>query len=170
MNDRERQLLDRLRALHAEVDREAQNITARLGDRLRCGPGCTECCQDDLTVFDVEALRIRAEFPEVLAAMPAPVGRCAFLDADNRCRIYPARPYVCRTQGLPLRWLDELDGRTVEYRDICPLNDEGPPLETLPSTDCFTLGPVEEKLRQLQTELSGALDRTPLRALFPVRN
>jgi len=28
---------------------------------------------------------------------------CAALDAEGRCRIYAARPLVCRTHGVPVR-------------------------------------------------------------------
>ena len=40
-----------------------------------------------------------------------PEGACAFLDGEGGCRVYPDRPYVCRTQGLPLRWIAILYGR-----------------------------------------------------------
>lgn len=167
MKKSEKKLLDQLRELHAQVDGRAAAIAARLGDRLRCGPGCHDCCQDELTVFDLEALRICDEYPQVLAeGDPAPAGRCAFLDAQDRCRVYHARPFVCRTQGLPLRWLEENEMGWVEFRDICPLNDHGEPVEELPAEDCFLLGPIEDRLRELQQALSGDLSRIVLRDLF----
>ena len=36
-------------------------------------------------------------------ADPGPPDRCAGLDAAGRCRIYPARPLVCRSHGVPIR-------------------------------------------------------------------
>jgi hypothetical protein len=101
-------------------------------------------------------------------AAPHPVGRCAFLDGRGRCRVYGDRPYVCRTQGLPLRWLgDDEVGRTVEFRDICPLNaSPGPPVESLTQEDCWTIGPVESDLARIQIEFSGNLRRLRLRDLF----
>ncbi|MDP8223897.1 MAG: YkgJ family cysteine cluster protein [Candidatus Lernaella stagnicola] len=164
----EAELLQKLRELHAQVDRTAAGIVERLPRSLKCGPGCASCCQDDLTVFAVEALRIRREFPDVLkGGVPGPVGRCAFLDGEDRCRVYSARPYVCRTQGLPLRWLVEQDGEWVEYRDICPINDDDFPLVELPESDCYPLGPAEEVLRELQFLLGGDdLTRVALRSLI----
>jgi hypothetical protein len=160
--------LEGLVRLHAEVDAQAKTLAARLGDRLQCGRGCADCCVDELTVFEVEAERIRRAHPTLLReGAPRAPGACAFLDAEGACRVYAERPYVCRTQGLPLRWLDELDGSTVERRDVCPLNDRGePPLERLPAADCWTLGPAEARLRELQTQLNGELRRVPLRGLF----
>ena len=155
--------------LHAAVDAAAAALSAMHGRRLRCGPGCAGCCVDDLTVFEVEATRIRREFGGLLrSASPAGIGACAMLDTDGRCRIYAARPYVCRTQGLPLRWLDlpEPD-EVVEGRDICPLNDAEPwvvdaPIEWLEPEQCWTIGPVEERLAALQ----GDGRRVALRDLF----
>lgn len=133
--------------LHARVDAEAAPLARRWAGRLRCGLGCTGCCSDGLTVFEVEAERIRREYAEVLREEPGPIGACAFLDGAGACRVYAARPYVCRTQGLPLRWLEG----AAEHRDICPLNDAGEPaLEAMEPDACWTLGPWEETLAAVQ--------------------
>jgi hypothetical protein len=158
-----------LRRLHSEVDADARRLSALHAARLVCRIGCSECCVDGLTVFEVEADNIRRHHPDLLAAgLPHPEGRCAFLEAAGACRIYAHRPYVCRTQGLPLRWIEERpDGGGAELRDICPLNEAGPPIETLPESACWTLGPVEGRLAQLQASRDGGrLRRVPLRALF----
>lgn len=119
-------------------------------------------------MFEIEAERIRARAPEVLREAPHPPGACAFLDTAGACRIYAHRPYVCRTQGLPLRWIDfQAPGGPVEQRDICPLNEAGPPVESLPAESCWELGPVEARLAGLQAEHGGgAVLRVRLRDLF----
>lgn len=129
------------------------------------------CCVDELTVFEVEAQNIRQSHLNLLqTAVPHALGACAFLDPDGACRIYEDRPYVCRTQGLPLRWLEEeASGDFVELRDICPLNDEGDvePIEELPEDECWSIGPTEERLAKLQLQFGqGKLSRIPLRSLF----
>ena len=74
--------------------------------------------------------------------------------------------------GLPLRWIEgdedgDEDGGAVEYRDICPLNEEGPPLDILGEADCFTLGPFEAQLAALQIrQTGGELRRIGLRELL----
>jgi len=74
---------------------------------------------------------------------------------------------VCRTQGLPLRWLDDESGEIVEYRDICPLNAHGRPIETLDASDCWTIGPVEERLVHIQLGAGARqAERIGLRELF----
>ncbi len=137
--------------------------------RLKCGRGCASCCVDDLTVYAVEARNIQETHAELLHnAAPHSSGACAFLDAAGACRIYESRPYVCRTQGLPLRWLEEMDDdeSLVELRDICPLNDVGEPIEELPAETCWTIGPFEGKLAQLQYADDKSMPRIALRKLF----
>jgi uncharacterized protein len=157
---------------HHEVDERAQAVAEKHRGRLQCRRGCSGCCVDGLTVFEVEAASIRARHGELLAnGAPHPPGACAFLDADGACRIYEERPYVCRTQGLPLRWIDEDDGQDVERRDICELNDvEGPwpNLLDLGPDDCWTIGPAELRLQELQRahDANGELHRVALRSLF----
>lgn len=164
-------ILDALIALHDEIDEWAQELARLHADRLRCGRGCHRCCSDELTVFEVEAHRIRARHPDLLArGKPGPLGGCAFLDDQGACRIYADRPHVCRTQGLPLRWLEERpDGEWVEYRDICPLNEEGPSLVEIDLTECWSLGIYEPRLEELQLQAQGGQGparRVALRELF----
>ncbi|MCW5831142.1 MAG: YkgJ family cysteine cluster protein [Labilithrix sp.] len=157
--------------LHALVDEAAAPVERLAAARLRCRAGCADCCVDDLTVFVIEADVIRRHHADLLeTAEPHPHGGCAFLDAGGRCRIYAHRPYVCRTQGLPLRWLeeDELEEEIIESRDICPKNvDGGPPLEELDADACWTLGPFEQRLAAQQHRVDGDRgERVALRSLF----
>lgn len=160
-----------LNALYRDVDAQTSVLAEIHESRLVCRRGCCMCCVDDLTVFEIEASNIRAAHAGLLeSATPHPVGACAFLDSEGACRIYESRPYVCRTQGLPLRWLDEDEaGEFIELRDICPLNDEGDvePIEDLPPDECWSIGPIEERLGKLQLQSgNGMLTRIPLRSLF----
>ena len=156
--------------LHQIVDELTAPLVQRHHGRLRCGRGCSACCTDGLTVFTLEAEHIRQRHAQLLEqGQPGPTTGCAFLDEQGACRIYADRPYVCRTQGLPLRWIEEQAPEVfVELRDICPLNAPGEPLEDLPKHDCWAIGPVEDKLAQLQRAFDpdGELTRVPLRSLF----
>ncbi len=100
--------------------------------------------------------------------IPHPKGLCAFLDNNGACRIYNQRPYVCRTQGLPLHWIEEREnGTEVAMRDICPINNPGTPVENLPEDLCWKIGPFEEQLARLQYDLDkGEIRRVKLRDLF----
>ncbi len=160
--------LGAIETLHAEADEVGGAVASQHRGRLQCRRGCSGCCVDGITVFEVEAERILARHSHRLATeAPGPEGACAFLDPAGACRIYEERPYVCRTQGLPLRWNDE----DAEYRDICPLNEPGPPLVSIPASACFELGPFEARLAGLQASRQGlrpgaSLARVALRSLF----
>ncbi len=101
--------MSRLGELHAKVDAFFARVEARHGDDMECRTGCSDCCHVRLTITGVEAAAIRAE----VAGWPAdrrravgeagPADRCAALDAGGRCRIYAARPIVCRSHGVPIR-------------------------------------------------------------------
>ena len=92
-----------------------------------CGPGCADCCRVDLSVFGVEADRVRAAFARLPLAVRAAAARraregrhCAMLDDDLRCVVYDDRPLICRSHGLAVL----VDGRV----DACPRNfRDGPP-------------------------------------------
>ncbi len=154
--------------LHAVVDVMMEPHLNRHQERLACKVGCVGCCRDNLTVFEVEAARIRLQHADVLESAQAhPPGACAFLSEEGACRIYDARPYVCRTHGLPLRWLEVREEQIIEFRDICPLNEvEDEPLDTLEDEDCWLIGPVEDRLASFQGMYGEEGARVSLRSLL----
>jgi len=174
------EILTEVMSLHARISRRAEAVSERLGSLLVCRRGCHECCIDGLAVFPVEAAIIHHQCESLLTNdKPHPPGKCAFLDHEGACRIYQWRPYVCRTQGLPLRWLDHGEGdAAIELRDICPLNAEEfkiqkVDLQTIPEGDCWNIGEAESELAGLQVKALGSfqesLPRILLRNLFNSR-
>lgn len=98
-----------------KVDAFAAAVAGRRREDLRCGPGCAACCQVQLSVSPVEAAAIRrhlrglppaerAAITEAAGVAAQAGGACVMLRGDGTCAIYAARPLVCRTQGLPLRY------------------------------------------------------------------
>jgi hypothetical protein len=160
--------------LQRDTSRAANRLEIVHEKRLKCRRGCSSCCVDDLKVFPIEADHIKVHHAALLSAgIPHSKGMCAFLDAEGGCRIYEERPYVCRTQGLPLRWLEARADLTVELRDICPLNDQDlelEPIESLSAEECWTIGPFEDRLAALQLSSSGTGERTALRDLFATKS
>ena len=155
--------------IHERIDVRAGELTLHHAERLNCKRGCNACCVDDLTVIPIEAERIRTSNAALLRdGTPHPPGACAFLGDEGECRIYADRPYICRTQGLPMRWFSEDDSREIrERRAICPLNAEGPELEKLPEESLWLIGPIELELANLQAEIRDPDEsRIPLRTLF----
>lgn len=112
--------------LLAALDAEIARIGEMHGATLSCGPGCASCCLA-FSVLPIEAACLR----EAIAALPSASqkrlrrnlaegdDRCPLL-SDDLCSIYAARPVICRTQGLPLAYVDE-ERQAIEV-SACPLN------------------------------------------------
>jgi hypothetical protein len=126
------------------VDAFAAAVARRRATDMQCGPGCDDCCRARLTVSPVEARAISAHLLELPKEVQVRLleraqadgdatahreDRCVMLEEDGRCAVYAARPLVCRTQGLPLRYpsgvipLEAVMAKAAEA-DItwCPLN------------------------------------------------
>ena len=110
---------------------------------MNCHKGCSHCCVGGLSIFAWEAELIiswfhglaqqerqqwlknfdkaQEPFTDVTGQSTEP---CSFLSA-GACTIYSARPIICRTQGMGLKWHEE----GSLHRDVCPLNftDENQP-------------------------------------------
>jgi Fe-S-cluster containining protein len=101
--------VSRLPELHAKVDAFFARVEERHGDDMQCRTGCFDCCRVRLTITAAEATAIGTEVARWPAARrralaaAGPADRCAALDEDGRCRIYAARPIVCRSHGVPIR-------------------------------------------------------------------
>lgn len=128
--------MSRLGELHAKVDGFFARVVARHGDDMQCTTGCSDCCHVRLTITGVEAVAIRAlvaTWPNERRMRLAEVGpedRCAALDTDGRCKIYEARPIVCRSHGAPIRMRDPK--RSLPVIESCFRNFT----RTEPAPDC----------------------------------
>jgi len=135
--------VSRLSELHAKVDAFFARVEARHGDDMQCRTGCADCCRVRLTVTGAEAAAIRdevagwpaarrralADADDADAAGPATGDRCAALDEADRCRIYAARPIVCRSHGVPIRMRRD----SLPVIEACARNFT----RTEPAADCI---------------------------------
>jgi len=128
--------LDRLAELFAKVETFFQRARAQHGDAIACKSGCDDCCRRAFSVTTIEAAIIR----DALASMPPRSHErerdaCPALDPDGRWAIYEARPLICRTHGLPIRFppRDE-DPRRLPLVDACPKNFVGQDLNAIDAT------------------------------------
>ena len=162
-------------ALVAKVDAFAEKVATRRPGDLECRRGCSGCCAPGLTVSPVEAAAIR-EHLEGVGERPGPGSdpqACAFLTARGECSIYPVRPLVCRSQGLPLLYpKDVVPAEAVMARagegevTWCPLNFT----ESAPDgEDVLDAGRLDEMLALINRRFVGdrdeALERVPLEEL-----
>jgi len=97
--------------LRRRVDAHFTAAVERNPDAFACRAGCASCCRAGLSVFGIEADRIRA----ALAQLPSPTRlrvaeqaavetptHCPLL-VDGLCSIYTQRPILCRSHGLAVR-------------------------------------------------------------------
>lgn len=157
------------------------DVAARRAPDLACARGCDACCHVELTVSPTEARRVAAYLADlegvdvarrraIAARADVPSTRCVMLDADGACDVYPARPLVCRTQGLPLGYpAGVVPEATVRFRVralevvCCPLNFTAQ--EPAPA-DVLDAGRVDA-MHALVARLEGddATERVALRTL-----
>lgn len=111
-----------------KIDRFCDESVGAYGNDLVCRKGCSSCCRH-LSLFPVEAVHIRFAMnglddeafeiiqKKAMDLIDDPDGECPLL-GDGLCLLYPVRPIICRTHGLPVLVRSE-QGTAVDY---CPLN------------------------------------------------
>lgn len=122
-----------IRRVYENIEGFRARVEPKYQQMLACKAGCDMCCHQDLTVFPVEAQRV-ADYVATLdpdvrkrAWIRAQRGEhCAFL-LDGLCAVYPVRPTICRTHGLPV-WVES-------HADCCPLNFPDGSLSEVPKSD-----------------------------------
>lgn len=108
------------------LDAEIARVLKMHGAAISCGPRCASCCQA-FSVLPIEAACLREAIAALPSASQARLGqnlaadteRCPLL-IDDLCSVYAARPVICRTQGLPLAYVDE-ERQAIEV-SACALN------------------------------------------------
>lgn len=98
------------------------------------------CCHQHLSVVSVEFARVSEAVLALAGAEKAALairlerGRgdpsCPLLDRSGRCRVYAARPMICRSHGVPM-----VAGEP-RVRDVCPLNFTDEPDLNAIDDDC----------------------------------
>lgn len=141
--------IERYFKLLHRIDAESSRLTALHGKSLVCRPGCASCCRN-LSLFPVEFHAIRQAMiqagidPETVPFDAS--ASCGFLN-EGLCRIYPFRPVICRTHGLPILFLDDSSGEYTWEVSFCELNFAGQ--KNIEFTDDMLLD-----IEEINTELS----------------
>lgn len=99
--------------LVTKVDDFFDRVHARHRARMHCAKGCSDCCHARLSVTLLEAAALAqcvselpAEQREALADWAArdDDSACAALAESGDCLVYAARPLICRSHGVPIRY------------------------------------------------------------------
>lgn len=152
--------IERYRRLRQQVDERVARLEAIHGEHLVCRPGCCGCCVN-LTVFAVELYSIAGHLAEsgmVEVAFDARAS-CGWLD-DGMCRIYMARPIICRTHGLPIAVPND---DCPEHKEVsyCPLNFTGADAEgyAFGPDNTLDLADINEELCRINADFIEAARR-----------
>lgn len=158
----------RLGELFAKVDAFFSRARARHGEAITCRAGCADCCRRRFSVTALEADAIREvvaqlddETRRTLArrAEEGDPGVCPALDPDGRCAVYEARPLICRTHGLPIRFAPAKGTRALPVLDACPKNFGGGDLAALDPTTVLDQQTLSTVLAALDAAHADALGR-----------
>lgn len=138
------------RRLREDLDRAMEIVAGQHAGQLRCGPGCASCCRS-FSVLPVEAAALDAAWRRVPVALRGDGQRltpaddaCPFL-WQGLCLVYGERPIICRTQGLPIGYVDE-ERECIEV-SACPLNF--PVDSELAPEALLVLDPFNARLREV---------------------
>ncbi len=100
-----------------KIDQLCNKIESLYKEHINCGKGCSKCCINDLTLFPVEFDYISDKIKHKKIKANKTKGKCILLDNDQ-CQIYEYRPLVCRTQGFPLLYGDELSLCEINFKNM----------------------------------------------------
>jgi uncharacterized protein len=135
------------------ADLETAMAEAGQGLSLRCGPGCASCCIA-FAVLPLEAALLRTAIAALPSAGPdrpppaeAGAAPCPLL-SNGLCRVYAARPLICRSQGLALAYVDE-EAERIEV-SACP--DNFPDDYVFQTETLLFLDPFNARLAALNLE------------------
>lgn len=130
-------LLNQYHTLCNYCDTLFESVRQAYPREIHCAEGCADCCSLE-TVVPLEAyvialfLKDSSRRDDALEKIPQD-HHCLFLLHETQaCSIYPVRPLICRTHGLPTRYPEQ------PGIDICPLNFPNHP-DALPVEEQYIL-------------------------------
>ena len=158
-------LLHRYAALVSRLDAEITRVAALHDGRLLCRAGCDSCCgRFSLSLVETQALRaamsaLPADLRRMVreaAALQDPAAPCPLL-LNRRCAVYPHRPVICRTQGLPIGYIDHQQA-SIEV-SACPMNFG--PETNFSANELLFLDEWNESLSSINADLAARLGADP---------
>jgi len=103
--------------LTQKIEHLCNKIHSLYKDHINCGKGCSKCCISGLTLVPVEFDYIKEKIKHKKITPNKTKGACVLLE-NGQCQIYQHRPLVCRTQGLPLLYGEELSLCDTNFKNM----------------------------------------------------
>lgn len=149
------EIIHQYRLLRNEIDKHARRLAAVHSAHIRCKAQCTDCCIN-LTVWPVEYFAI---LDDLKTAGVSPVfdaqASCGLLK-DGLCQIYPFRPVICRTHGLPLVYLDDERDEPAYGVMFCQKNFQAAGALAFGPDNTLNMDAVNDTLARLHTDYRAA--------------
>ncbi len=117
MDNNIKELLAAYRQLGDYCAAYSERLRAEFASEITCRKGCSACCE--LTSVNALEAFLMAGYLQGKQQLGRAntANTCPLLENDC-CLIYPARPLICQTPGLPIYGANLTDGEI----DCCPLN------------------------------------------------
>lgn len=142
--------LEEYQQLVSELDLEIKRVASLHGATIHCRPGCSGCCRP-FSIFAIEAQCLGQAVEALLrSGQDLQVGGCEVcaLLVDGRCAVYEVRPLICRTQGLPIGYIDH--ERSLVEVSACGLNFPGEPEYSV--QQLLMMDEMNDRLQRLNSE------------------
>jgi uncharacterized protein len=116
--------------LRKELDEFSEQLIIEHQQHIECKAGCSGCCME-FNILPVEFHALKTEASGILKNIVQQIDSPCPLLADGFCQIYSSRPFICRTQGLPLLFMNgenwelsvcELNFASFSFEDFTSLN------------------------------------------------
>ncbi len=161
------EILYNYRNLIFKVSSRCEKLEELHRDHLVCRPGCSQCCRVERTVLPIEAYIIEqylrnfsSQRIKRLRKLYKNVDETCPMLLKDRCVIYPVRPIICRTHGLPILYREA--GRA--FVDYCRLNFTRLPLDyEFAEQDILDMNPFNIELIKLDQYFSEDVTHEPWR-------
>jgi len=175
MNNPDKNTLAPYFQLRTEIDALSESLEKQHRQHLSCKKGCDLCCMA-ISVFPVEFYAIRTELNiKSLEVLPVLQNEedCQFL-VDHSCAIYPSRPVICRTHGLPLLYMG-LESDEYEL-SCCELNFIRYDFDNFDEENTYPMDRINSRLYQINKNFVvgfedgkySETDRIPLAELISI--